>query len=64
VAEPGAAPGSALISAIEDADLPTEAHIWCAGEAAAMHAIRDHLFKERGLARSLATVRGYWKAGR
>lgn len=64
VAEPGAAPGSALISAIEDADFPTEAHIWCAGEAAAMHAIRDHLFKERGLARSLATVRGYWKAGR
>ncbi len=35
--------------------------IWAAGEAAAMHKVRQHLFKERGLARSVATVRGYWK---
>ena len=60
----GAAVGTSLLSAVERAELPAEAHIWCAGEAAAMHAIRNHLFKERGVARSQATVRGYWKAGR
>ena len=60
----GAAPGSALLPAIEQADIPPEAQIWCAGEAAAMHAIRNHLFKTRAVPRSQATVRGYWKAGR
>jgi NADPH-dependent ferric siderophore reductase len=59
-----AAPGTALLLAIENAEFPAEAQFWCAGEAAAMHAIRNHLFNERGLARSQATVRGYWKAGR
>ena len=39
-------------------------HIWAAGEASAMHAIRTHLFKELGLDRSVATVRGYWKPAR
>ena len=60
----GAPPGRALLVAIEQAEVPSGAHVWCAGEAASMHAIRNHLFKQRGLARSQATVRGYWKAGR
>jgi NADPH-dependent ferric siderophore reductase len=60
----GAPPGGALVTAIEQADFSSQARVWCAGEAAAMHAVRNHLFKERGLARSQATVRGYWKAGR
>ena len=64
VLPPGAAPGGALLPAVEQAEFPPEARVWCAGEAAAMHAIRNHLFKQRGLARSQATVRGYWKAGR
>ncbi|MDJ0497774.1 MAG: siderophore-interacting protein [Acidimicrobiia bacterium] len=64
VLPPGAAPGSALLPALERAEFPPETQVWCAGEAAAMHAIRNHLFKQRGLARSQATVRGYWKAGR
>jgi NADPH-dependent ferric siderophore reductase len=64
VRQSGAAPGSALVAALEQAELPAGAHIWCAGEAASMHSIRNHLFKERGIARSQATVRGYWKAGR
>ena len=35
-----------------------------AGEAAAVQRIRHHLFDERGLSRSHAVVRGYWKHGR
>jgi NADPH-dependent ferric siderophore reductase len=38
--------------------------VWVAGEAAAMQRIRTHLFDGRGLTRSQATVRGYWKLGR
>ena len=57
-------PGSALVSAVRAASLPTRVSVWAAGEAAAMHAIRRHLFEDRGLARSQATVRGYWKHGR
>ena len=64
VLEPDAAPGSALVVAIEQAEIQADAHIWCAGEAASMHSIRNHLIKERGIPRRQATVRGYWKAGR
>ncbi len=39
-------------------------HVWAAGEAAAMQAIRKHLFDERGLQRSQTTIRGYWKPRR
>lgn len=60
----GGRPGSRLVDEVRMTDLPPGAKIWCAGEAAAMHRIRKHLFDERGLARSDATVRGYWKHGR
>src|SRR5438093_788417 len=33
-------------------------------EAAALQRIRRHLFDERGLSRTTASVRGYWKEGR
>ena len=39
-------------------------HIWAAGEAAAVQAIRRHLFSDRGVPRDRTTIRGYWKAGR
>lgn len=59
----GARPGSELVEAV--VGLPELAdHLWVAGEAAAMQKIRKHLFGERGLERSQATVRGYWKLGR
>lgn len=59
----GAEPGATLAEAVRSlADLPEG--IWVAGEAAAVQAIRTHLFAERGLSRSEATVRGYWKKGR
>jgi NADPH-dependent ferric siderophore reductase len=64
VAEPDGEPGGALVDAVAEAELDPDARVWAAGEAAAMHRIRRHLFDERGLPRSQATVRGYWKRGR
>lgn len=60
----GAAPGDALVAAVEHADIGDETKVWVAGEAASVQRIRRHLFDDRGLSRSQATVRGYWKAGR
>jgi NADPH-dependent ferric siderophore reductase len=61
---PGAPPGDALVTAILRAAIDPGTKVWAAGEAAAMQRIRRHLFEERGLARSHAHVRGYWKHGR
>ena len=59
----GAEPGAAMVDAVTALDeLPPV--VWIAGEAAAMRRIRTHLFGERGIPRSAATVRGYWKHGR
>ncbi|MGI9644650.1 MAG: siderophore-interacting protein [Ilumatobacteraceae bacterium] len=55
--------GDALAATIESiATLPDA--LWIAGEAAAVQRLRKHLFGTRGLPRSAATVRGYWKHGR
>lgn len=59
----GAEPGATLVDAVRAlAEVPDG--VWVAGEAAAVQRIRTHLFDERGLTRSQATVRGYWKQGR
>jgi len=34
---------------------------WGGGEARAMRAVRDHLFEQRGMARSAVQALGYWK---
>jgi NADPH-dependent ferric siderophore reductase len=60
----GAPPGDTLVDAVRAADLPAGARVWVAGEAAAVQRVRRHLFEERGLSRTEATVRGYWKHGR
>jgi len=60
----GRSPGDALVTAVRAAQFGAGARVWSAGEAASMHRIRNHLFKERGLPRSQATVRGYWKVDR
>jgi NADPH-dependent ferric siderophore reductase len=60
----GAVPGAALVDAVAAIDLLPDARVWAAGEAAAVQRIRRHLFDERGVPRSHATVRGYWKHGR
>jgi NADPH-dependent ferric siderophore reductase len=64
----GAPPGEALIAAVksvvEDVELDAAARVWVAGEAAAVQRVRHLLFDGCGLARSQASVRGYWKHGR
>lgn len=60
----GGAVGDALLTAIAAATISDGTQVWVAGEASAVHRIRRHLFEERGLPRSQATVRGYWKHGR
>jgi NADPH-dependent ferric siderophore reductase len=63
-ARPGAVPGEELVEAVRAAELAEGVGIWVAGEAAAVQRVRRHLFEERGMRRSQATVRGYWKHGR
>jgi NADPH-dependent ferric siderophore reductase len=59
-----ATPGDALVAAVRAAALAPGGRAWVAGEAAAVQRIRRHFFEERGLARTHASVRGYWKHGR
>jgi NADPH-dependent ferric siderophore reductase len=61
---PGAAPGEAMVAAVRDAELVDGVRVWAAGEAAAVQRIRRHLFEERGMPRTHASVRGYWKRDR
>ena len=62
--ETGSRPGDSLVAAVRGAQLDTDVRVWAAGEAAAVQRIRRHLFDERGMPRSRAVVRGYWKHGR
>lgn len=57
-------PGTPMEGAIHDASIDEDTHVWVAGEARAVQAIRGQLFGDRGLPRSRTTVRGYWKHGR
>jgi NADPH-dependent ferric siderophore reductase len=57
-------PGAALLAGVRAAELGPDTAVWVAGEAAAVQRVRRHLFDERGLPRTRATVRGYWKHGR
>ena len=59
----GARPGSVLGAAIATRpDTPGTAW-WVAGEAAAVQGVRNRLFRELGVDRTRASVRGYWKRG-
>jgi NADPH-dependent ferric siderophore reductase len=59
--DPESAPGDALVASLVEAEITPDVNVWAAGEAAAMHRIRRHLFDDRGLERRDVTVRGYWK---
>ncbi|MEM9201341.1 MAG: siderophore-interacting protein [Actinomycetota bacterium] len=63
-AERGAPPGASLRRAVETVAIDDGTRLWAAGEAAAVQAIRKHLFDVRGVARSHTTIRGYWKVPR
>jgi NADPH-dependent ferric siderophore reductase len=60
----GAAPGDALVATVRSAGLTPDVHVWAAGEAASVQAIRRHLFGDRGVPRAQTSIRGYWKRGR
>lgn len=57
----GAVHGDSVVPLVEGMDLHDGVRVWAAGEAQAMQRLRKVLFTELGLARSVATVRGYWK---
>ena len=59
-----ATPGDALVAAVRGTDLAPGSRVWVAGEAAAVQRVRRHLFEDRELSRTQASVRGYWKHGR
>ena len=58
------APGAGMTAAVADLSVADDLHVWAAGEAAGVQALRRVLFEEHGLPRSHAVVRGYWKHGR
>lgn len=60
--ESGGDLGPEAVTRLSTANLREDLHIWAAGEAAAMQAIRKYLFTERGLPRDRTTIRGYWKS--
>ena len=65
VTEQGTVPGGRLVEVARSWDsVSSTTHVWAAGEASAVQAIRQHLFTTLGLDRSTATVRGYWKPAR
>ena len=57
-------PGASLRRAIEGAVVDDGTRVWAAAEAAAVQAIRKHLFDDRGTPRGHTTIRGYWKVPR
>lgn len=63
VAEPALPPLSALVAAAQAIETVSErTHIWAAGEAAAVQAMRKHFLGALGVPRSRASIRGYWKS--
>ncbi len=64
VLSPGAPPGTTLVDAVVDLEVEPDTRVWAAGEAAGVQRLRKLLLDGRGVPRSHASIRGYWKAGR
>ncbi len=60
-ADPARLPGTRLREVVTEVELDSDSRVWAAGEAAAVQAIRKHLFTERGMERRHTSIRGYWK---
>ena len=57
-------PGDSLVEHVRSLErVDPGTHVWAAGEAAAMQAIRKELRGRLSVARDHMTVRGYWKLG-
>ena len=53
-----------LLAAVRALDLPAgEGYAWCAGEAAAMAALRRVLVEDKGHPRDAIRAAAYWKRG-
>ena len=50
-----------LVPAVLALELPDDARVWAAGNAAEVQRLRKHLFDQRGLPRTHCVIRGYWK---
>jgi NADPH-dependent ferric siderophore reductase len=53
-----------FVAAVAATEIGPDTVVWVAGEAAAVQRVRKDLFEGRGIPRSRATIRGYWKQGR
>lgn len=58
------APGRVVAERLARVELSGGTRLWAGGEAAAMQQLRQSLFRDRGVPRTSAVVRGYWKHGR
>jgi NADPH-dependent ferric siderophore reductase len=59
-----AAPGAALVAAVQAVDLPAgTGHVFVHGEAGAVRELRRHLRAARGLAPEFTSISGYWRRG-
>ena len=63
VADAGRPPKAALVEAAQAVDEVSEGtHIWAAGEAAAVQAMRKHFLRTLEIPRERTSIRGYWKS--
>jgi NADPH-dependent ferric siderophore reductase len=59
-----AAPGAALVAAVQGLRLPEgRGHVFVHGEAVAVRELRRHLRAERGLDPEFTSISGYWRRG-
>ena len=65
VREPGALPGSAVLPALAQVEIPTpDIYAFTVGEAKVATGARRFLVKERGIDKSRVTFSGYWRVGK
>ena len=63
VADSAREPLAVLVDAATAIDsIGERTHIWAAGEAAAVQAMRKHFLRGLGVPRDRASIRGYWKS--
>ena len=63
VSEPGRPPLAGLVEVAQGIDRISDGtHIWAAGEAAAVQAMRKHFLRTLGVPRERTSIRGYWKS--
>jgi NADPH-dependent ferric siderophore reductase len=54
-------PHASLLDAVRDTEISPSTHVWPAGEAGEIRALRRHLVDDRGIAKSRIDFAGYWR---